>query len=91
MVLGAGSSAQASVVGSSDPFSRWQFVPTITGDLDADGDVDATDRAILLGFRNQSALVPGDRRDLTGDGVIDLRDARYIVRLACPAGACPAN
>jgi hypothetical protein len=91
LVLGQGSSAQQSVVGSSDPYSRWQFVPTISGDLDADGDVDAGDQAILLNYRNQPALVPGDRRDLTGDSTIDLRDARYISKLTCQAGSCPMN
>ena len=91
LILGLGNSAQASVVGSSDSLLQWQFLPNITGDLDSDGDVDATDRAILLSYRNVTALSPGDRRDLTEDGLIDLRDARFIVRLSCAAGSCPIN
>ncbi|MGD8910086.1 MAG: hypothetical protein PVI92_12150 [Chromatiales bacterium] len=91
LVLGHGASAQESVVGSSDALSQWQFYPRITGDLDADGDVDADDRAVILGFRGEQALTPGDRRDLTGDGIIDLRDARYIIGLVCPSGSCPLN
>lgn len=91
LILGQGKSAQASLIGSSGSLSSWQFFPHITGDLDFDGDVDASDRRILLGFRNLPALTPGDRRDLTGDGRIDLRDARFIIRLACPAGSCPIN
>lgn len=91
LILGQGESAQVSVVGSTDSLSRWQFVPRIKGDLDADGDVDVADRNILLGYRNQPVLAPGDRRDLTGDGRIDLRDVRYITQIACQAGACPLN
>lgn len=91
LILGQGESAQASFVGSSDNFSKWQFYPHINGDLDADGDVDATDRDILLGFRNQPAITPGDRRDLNGDGLIDLKDARFIMQLICSAGSCQTN
>jgi len=91
LIYGAGQSAQSSVVGASRPISRWQFAPYINGDLDGDGDVDGGDRTLLIQFRNQAALQPGDRRDLTGDGVIDLRDVRYIMSLMCVQGSCPTN
>lgn len=91
LIYGAGQSAQSSVVGASDPISRWQFAPYINGDLDGDGDVDGDDRALLVQFRNQAALQPGDRRDLTSDGVIDLRDVRYIMSLMCAQGSCPTH
>jgi hypothetical protein len=91
LILGQGASAQASVVGNSNALSRWQFFPWITGDLDADGDVDAVDRDLLLTFRSQKTLNPGDRRDLNRDGVIDIRDARAIVNRVCALGSCPLN
>lgn len=91
LIIGGGASDQASLVGSSENLSRWQFLPKIAGDLDADGDVDTADRSLLLSFRGQPVLSPGDRRDLTGDGLIDLRDARFIVNLLCEAGSCPLN
>ncbi len=91
LILGQGASAQASVVGSSSVLSRWQFFPRITGDLDADSDVDAADRDLLLTFRGQMALTPGDRRDLNRDGIIDIRDARAIVNRVCARGSCPLN
>jgi hypothetical protein len=72
---------QASRVGETEAFSRWQFVATRDGDLDNDGDVDAADRAILIEHRNQPALVPGDRRDVTGDGMINGADIRYLLQL----------
>jgi hypothetical protein len=68
-------------VGETDAFSRWQFVATRAGDLNNDGDVDEADRAILIEHRNQPALVPGDRRDVTGDGMINGADIRYLLHL----------
>ncbi len=81
LVVRGGISAQKAFVGSSDTLLRWQFVPTKQGDLDADGDVDAADRAILVPFRNQQALTPGDRRDLDNDGKITIRDILLLQRL----------
>ncbi|MDE2368303.1 MAG: dockerin type I repeat-containing protein [Burkholderiales bacterium] len=92
LVVGAGNSAQASRVPvAASGYSRWQFFPTITGDLNGDGSVDAADRDILLSFRNAQPMVPGDRRDLNGDGKIDLLDARLIVLRACKSPNCPRN
>ncbi|WP_340676993.1 choice-of-anchor X domain-containing protein [Paraglaciecola sp.] len=91
LVVGAGSSAQSSVVGSSEAYSRWQFMDYIVGDLDGDGDVDSSDRSLLLQFRGNAALSPGDRRDLTNDSVIDLRDVRYIQTMVCASGNCPTQ
>ena len=48
-------------------------------DFDADDDVDADDIALLSSVRNAPAL-PGDRLDATGDGWIDLNDARACAR-----------
>lgn len=93
LVVGSGNrSAQASRVPvlASD-FSRWQFFPTITGDLDGDGAVGATDRDIATQARGQVPRVPGDRRDLNGDGKIDLLDAREVVNRQCNTGSCPLN
>jgi hypothetical protein len=89
LALGPAGSAQLASVGQTPAWLRWQFLPRINGDLDNDTDVDAADRAIILGVRNGAALSPGDRRDLNRDGVIDLRDGRAIVTMTCAAGACP--
>ena len=91
LVLGGGTSAQASRIATGSTFSQWQFFPTITGDLNGDLSVDASDRDRVLGFRNQPSLTPGDRRDLNRDNKIDLQDAREIVLRACTAPACPRN
>lgn len=91
LVLSGSNSATQSTLGSSAAFSRWQFAPPVTGDLNNDGSVDAADNAILSTYRSIPALSPGDRRDLNRDGVIDLRDARELQRLACKAPNCPLN
>ena len=51
------------------------------GDLDMDGEVDVEDLEILLLGRNEPADGPGDPRDLDGDGVITVADARILVTL----------
>ncbi len=81
LVYGAKGTAQLARVGESPPYQRWQFNPVKEGDLDNDGDVDNIDRNYILAARNNSALSPGDRRDITRDGSIYLRDARAILRL----------
>lgn len=68
-------------LGETDAYSKWQFYPTREGDLNLDGVVDSADRDLLLEYRNQPALVPGDRRDVTGDGMINGADARYLLHL----------
>lgn len=91
LVLGGGAAERRSQLGSSAAMSRWQHYPKITGDLNGDGSVDAADNALITQFRNVPALVPGDRRDLNKDGVVNLLDARALQRLACRAPNCPVN
>jgi hypothetical protein len=91
LAIGAGRTAQASRVPVSDSgFLRWQFFPIITGDLNADGSVNAADRDVVLQYRNKTALIPGDRRDINRDGKIDLLDAREVINRACTT-SCPRN
>ena len=89
LVTGSGGTAQASQIGNTATFSKWQFKPRINGDLDDDLDVDAMDQRLQSTFRNQSAASPGDRRDLNRDGRIDILDLRLIQTLACTVGTCP--
>jgi len=92
LVVRGSVTAQASRVAvPGSGFSRWQFFPTITGDLNGDGNVDATDNQIVLGARNAVPLQPGDRRDINRDGRIDVRDSREVVLRACQAPNCPRN
>jgi hypothetical protein len=72
---------QESRVGKTAEYSRWQFLPNRPGDLNNNGDVNEADRAILIKHLNQPALVPGDRRDVTGDGMINGADIRYLLQL----------
>ena len=81
LALSNSASLQQSNLGQSAAYSIWQFEPDLAGDLDGDGDVDAADRNLLATFRNQNALVPGDRRDLNSDGTINILDLRAILRL----------
>lgn len=76
LVLRGSASSRLASLGNTGAYSRWQFTATKRGDLDADGVVGPADAALMTQFRGQSALTPGDRRDLNRDGVIDLRDAR---------------
>ena len=78
VVVGLGSSARISALGSSATYTRWQFLPAKNGDINNDGLVDGADAAIITQFRSLSAAVPGDRRDINRDGMIDLRDARAL-------------
>jgi hypothetical protein len=91
LIVGQGASAQASLIGTSGVYSHWQFYPIIEGDLDNDGDVDVNDRTVLLNYRNQPPMSPGDRRDLTRDGNINIIDVRLLQRLVCSLGSCPSN
>ncbi len=92
LVVRGTASAQASrvpVAGSA--FSRWQFFPTVTADLNGDESVNAADQSLLNTFRNATSLLPGDRRDINRDGKIDVRDAREVVLRACSAPNCPRD
>ena len=94
LVIGENEVAQELAIGESDYFSRWQFYPNITGDLDADGDVDGADRGMLFtGFFNPivKALEPGDRRDLNSSGFINIRDKVLLITYTCQKGVCPVN
>ena len=55
-------------------------------DLDNDFDVDRSDIDLVMAMRNRSAD-PGDPRDLTGDGRIDVNDARRCT-LQCNRPRC---
>ncbi len=91
LVLGGGSTVRLSTLGATPAYSHWQFYPSITGDLTNDGAVEVTDESVLTKFRGQKSLVPGDRRDLNKDGVIDIRDIRDLQKRRCTVGACPVN
>jgi hypothetical protein len=59
----------------------------VLGDIDGDSDVDRDDIAVILGARNQPASGPDDPRDLDGDGIITVLDARKAV-LLCTRPGC---
>lgn len=92
LVVGGGTTAQASrvpVAGSN--FSRWQFFPTITGDLNGDGSVNIDDANLLRSMIAQVPQVPGDRRNLVVDAVISINDVRALTQRFCAAPNCPRN
>ena len=60
------------------------------GDIDDDTDVDNDDIALLTAARGQPATGPDDPRDLDGDGVITVLDARKAV-LLCTYPRCAVN
>ena len=71
------------VAAQSDP-----PVPSgVPGDLDSDCDVDRLDLNILLAGRNTPAAGDDDPRDLDGDGMITVLDARKLV-LLCTQPRC---
>ncbi|MCC6232330.1 MAG: putative Ig domain-containing protein [Verrucomicrobiales bacterium] len=55
--------------------------PPIRGDVDGDRDVDRNDLSLILAARNRKAVGANDPRDLDGDGVITVKDARIVVTL----------
>lgn len=91
LVVGGASSARLDTIGQSSMLQRWQFYPNINADLNNDGSVDAADQSVLLQYRANKVLSPGDRRDLNKDGVIDIRDVRELQKLKCAAGTCTVN
>ena len=64
-----------------------QAADAMPGDLDDDCDVDFIDLNIILAGRNTPASDPEDPRDLDGDGVITVLDARKCV-LLCTRSRC---
>ncbi len=54
--------------------------------VDSDGDIDRDDIALITAARNQPASA-GDPRDVDGNGVIDVNDARACT-LKCDRGSC---
>ena len=58
--------------------------------MDGDGDVDRDDLSIILAARNTHASGPNDPRDLDGDGMITVQDARRLV-LLCTRARCASG
>lgn len=59
-------------------------------DVDGDGDIDQNDVSLITAARNTPATAGYDRRDVNGDGVIDVLDARQAT-LACSRLRCAVN
>lgn len=62
-------------------------IPALAGDFDRDGDVDWKDVRFITEFRGTPALKPSDARDLDGDRVLTVLDARKLV-LQCTRPRC---
>lgn len=60
------------------------------GDIDGDGDVDRDDINLILAVRNQPASGADDPRDLDGDGVITVLDARIAATMCTRPGCATA-
>jgi len=56
-------------------------------DVDADGDIDINDVRAITAARGQTATGPDDPRDMNGDGIITVNDARGCV-LQCTNPRC---
>lgn len=80
-----------SQVWRSDPNSGQQTqitnVNKFIGDFDNDGDIDQNDINIILAARNTRATGVDDPRDLDGDGMITVLDARKLM-LLCSRPRC---
>jgi hypothetical protein len=81
VVLQGSNSARLTTIGSTEPYSHWQFYPKKAGDLDNDGVVGPADAALLTAQRGAAVYTPGDRRDINRDGTIDIRDVRALQQL----------
>jgi hypothetical protein len=55
--------------------------PAVRGDINGDSYVDRSDLSLVTAARNQPSSGPGDKRDLDGDGVITVKDARIVATL----------
>jgi hypothetical protein len=55
--------------------------------VDADGDIDRSDIALITAARNKPASGPNDPRDVNLSGIIDVNDARMCT-LRCDRAAC---
>ncbi|MGD2064431.1 MAG: ExeM/NucH family extracellular endonuclease, partial [Nitrospirota bacterium] len=62
-------------------------VAVLVGDVDGDGNVDIDDVQAILAGRNTPAAGPDDPRDLDGDGIITVLDARLCI-LQCTNARC---
>jgi predicted extracellular nuclease len=60
--------------------------PRLRGDVDGDGDVDRNDVSAISAALNRPASGPDDPRDLNGDGVTNVLDARIDATLCTRAG-----
>ncbi|MEM6484914.1 MAG: S8 family serine peptidase [Pseudomonadota bacterium] len=61
--------------------------PPVPGDINEDGFVDRADVDLIFAARNSPADGPDDPRDMNGDGVINVLDAR-LVTLECTLPGC---
>jgi hypothetical protein len=75
------------LIGFSEQFTIMESAISIPGDADGDGDVDRDDINLIVAARNQPASGPDDPRDLDGDGIITVLDARKAV-LECTLPGC---
>ncbi len=80
-----------SAVSSSGGFAQCPVTLSVSAtqkcDINADGNVDRNDIALIMAARNTSASGSGDPRDIDGDGVITVLDARQCV-LECDFNNC---
>lgn len=84
LVLGPAGADRLVRVGETEPLLRWQFFPTVTGDLNDDGAVDGQDIRIIVEQRDRPALSPGDRRDIDVSGFVDVPgDVPALTELIC--------
>lgn len=81
-----GASTGGSTFDDNPAWVNCETPSTLPCDINADGMVDLTDVRAILGARGQR-VPPGDPRDVDGDGVISVLDARQCV-LQCTNPRC---